>query len=63
VVYLGMHTRYVVALDGGGELTVVAQNIDGSALDAHAARGRAVRLIWQRAHNQAIGGAAGAGAN
>jgi len=63
VVYLGMHTRYVVALDGGGELTVVAQNIDGSALDAHAARGRAVRLLWQRAHNQTIGGASSAETN
>jgi putative spermidine/putrescine transport system ATP-binding protein len=56
VVYLGMHTRYQVALDGGGELMVVAQNIDGSSTDALAARGRPVRLIWQREHSQAIGG-------
>ena len=41
VVYLGMHTRYLVALAGGGELMVVAQNLDGSAVDAHAAAGRA----------------------
>jgi putative spermidine/putrescine transport system ATP-binding protein len=60
VVYLGMHTRYLVGLDGGGELTVVAQNIDGSSLDAQAAMGRPVRLVWQRAHNQEIGSAPGA---
>jgi hypothetical protein len=45
-----------VALEGGGELTVVAQNIDGSSADALAARGRPVRLTWQREHSQAIGG-------
>ncbi len=59
VLYLGMHTRYQVALDGGGDLTVVAQNIDGSSIDTLAARGRHVRLLWQRKHNQAIGDAAG----
>jgi putative spermidine/putrescine transport system ATP-binding protein len=59
VVYLGMHTRYLVALDDGGELTVVAQNLDGSATDVLAARDRPVRLIWQRKHNQAIGSASG----
>jgi putative spermidine/putrescine transport system ATP-binding protein len=57
VLYLGMHTRYQVALDGGGELTVVAQNLDGTSTDVLAARDRPVRLIWQRKHNQAIGGA------
>ena len=60
VVYLGMHTRYLVALDGGGDLTVVAQNLDGSSLDAQAAMGRPVRLIWQRQHNQEIGSGLGA---
>jgi putative spermidine/putrescine transport system ATP-binding protein len=60
VVYLGMHTRYHVALDGGGELTVVAQNLDATSMDALAARDRAVRLIWHPAHNQSVGGRAGA---
>ena len=55
MLYLGMHTRYQVALDGGGELTVVAQNLDGTSTEALAAKGRSVRLIWQRRHNQAIG--------
>jgi putative spermidine/putrescine transport system ATP-binding protein len=59
VLYLGMHTRYKVALDGGGELTVVAQNLDGTSTDALAARDRPVRLVWQRKHNQVIGGASG----
>ena len=55
VLYLGMHTRYQVALDDGGELTVVAQNLDGTSSEALAAKGRSVRLIWQRRHTQAIG--------
>ncbi len=54
VVYLGMHTRYLVELDGGGELTVVAQNLDTTSMDALAAQGRLVQLIWQRAHNQIL---------
>jgi putative spermidine/putrescine transport system ATP-binding protein len=60
VVYLGMHTRYLVDLDGGGELTVVAQNLDSTSMDALAAKGRSVRLIWQQAHNQVIGARQGA---
>jgi len=55
VLYLGMHTRYQVALDGGGELTVVAQNLDDTSSDVLAARDRPVRLVWQRKHNQVIG--------
>jgi putative spermidine/putrescine transport system ATP-binding protein len=55
VVYLGMHTRYQVTLDSGGDLTVVAQNLDSTSMDVLAARGRPVRLVWQRGHNQAVG--------
>jgi hypothetical protein len=44
-------------LDAGGELTVVAQNIDGTSTDALATRDQPVRLIWQRKHTQAIEGA------
>jgi putative spermidine/putrescine transport system ATP-binding protein len=54
VVYLGVHTRYFVHLDDGQTLKVVAQNLDTSATDALAARGRRVRLAWQRAHNQVL---------
>jgi putative spermidine/putrescine transport system ATP-binding protein len=47
VVYLGMVTRYVVAIEDG-ELTVVEQNLQTTSMDVLAARGRQVRLIWQR---------------
>jgi putative spermidine/putrescine transport system ATP-binding protein len=51
VVYLGPDTRYHVALEAGGELVVTQQNLTTSSMDALAARGRAVRLIWSRQHN------------
>jgi putative spermidine/putrescine transport system ATP-binding protein len=55
VVYLGMHTQYVVELDGGGLLTVAEQNRDAASEDAHARRGRRVRLAWDPAHNRKLG--------
>jgi putative spermidine/putrescine transport system ATP-binding protein len=55
VVYLGMHTRYVVELDAGGELTVVEQNLSTTSMEALAARGRRVCLVWDRSHNRLIG--------
>ena len=54
VVYLGMHTRYLVALDGGGDLTVVEQNLRTTSMDVRAARGRRVRLAWERAHSRSL---------
>jgi putative spermidine/putrescine transport system ATP-binding protein len=54
VVYVGMHTRYLVELDGGNELTVVEQNLATTSMEALAARGRAVTLIWDRAFNRPI---------
>jgi putative spermidine/putrescine transport system ATP-binding protein len=50
VIYLGADTRYIVALDAGGELVVTEQNLDASSAEAHAAGGRSVRLIWRRRH-------------
>jgi putative spermidine/putrescine transport system ATP-binding protein len=50
VVYLGSDTRYVVALDAGAELVVTQQNLATSSMEALAAQGRAVRLIWKRQH-------------
>ena len=50
VVYLGSETRYVVALDLGGSLVVTEQNLVTSSMEALAAQGRAVRLIWKRQH-------------
>ena len=55
VVYLGSDTRYVVALDAGGELVVTAQNHSISSMEALAAQGRAVNLIWKRQHNFPVG--------
>jgi len=54
VVYLGMHTRYVVEIDGGAVLSVVEQNRDSAAVDVQAARGRALRLAWPRALNRPV---------
>jgi putative spermidine/putrescine transport system ATP-binding protein len=50
VAYLGSETRYVVALDAGGELVVMQQNLTTSSTDALAARGRTVRLAWAEEH-------------
>jgi putative spermidine/putrescine transport system ATP-binding protein len=61
VVYLGPDTRYLVTLDAGGELVVTQQNLDTSSMEALAARGRRVRLIWKRQHNFAIGESDGGG--
>jgi putative spermidine/putrescine transport system ATP-binding protein len=62
VVYLGMNTRYLVELDLGGDpsagsglvLTVVEQNLRTTSMDVLAAKGRRVRLVWERAHNRPV---------
>jgi putative spermidine/putrescine transport system ATP-binding protein len=56
VIYLGMYTRYLVALDQGGELTVVEQNLHTTSMDVLTARGQRVRLMWERQHNRGIEG-------
>jgi putative spermidine/putrescine transport system ATP-binding protein len=55
VVYLGAVTRYLVALQGGGQLTAVQQNADDR--DSGLTAGRSVRLAWQRRHQQQLSGA------
>jgi putative spermidine/putrescine transport system ATP-binding protein len=50
VVYLGLYTRYLVELDGGSDLVVVQQNLAATSMDVLSARGKAVRLLWQREH-------------
>jgi len=47
VAYLGSVTRYDVELDGGETLIVLRQNLDTSAAEALAKRGRRVRLAWR----------------
>jgi putative spermidine/putrescine transport system ATP-binding protein len=54
VVYLGPDTRFVVALDAGGDLVVTQQNLATFSMEALALEGKAVRLIWKRQHNFAI---------
>lgn len=55
VIYLGMYTRYLVALAQGGELTVVEQNLKTTSMDVLAARDQKVRLQWDPVHNRVIG--------
>jgi putative spermidine/putrescine transport system ATP-binding protein len=52
VVYAGATVRYTVALDAGGQLSVVRQNTDGPARFAD---GR-VRLSWRREHSFQVPG-------
>jgi putative spermidine/putrescine transport system ATP-binding protein len=47
VAYLGSVTRYTVELDAGKTLVVLRQNLDTSASQALAQRGRRVRLAWR----------------
>ncbi len=55
VVYLGSVTRYVVETDHGETLVVLRQNLDTSAEQAQAERGRAVRLAWRSEHASVLG--------
>jgi putative spermidine/putrescine transport system ATP-binding protein len=54
VSYIGMVTRFVVALDRGGELQVVRQNLEMSSQEALEQQGRRVRVGWRGAHAYAI---------
>jgi spermidine/putrescine transport system ATP-binding protein len=47
--FLGVSIQYLVRLPGGEELTVIAQNSDGSEPDAFAV-GREVQLAWKPIH-------------
>ena len=60
VVYLGAVTRYIVALDGGGELVVMQQNLSTSSMEALQVKGKAVRLVWHRRHNRSVEAPTGA---
>jgi putative spermidine/putrescine transport system ATP-binding protein len=54
VVYLGAMTRYIVELDGGGELVVLQQNLTTSSMEALQVKGKAVRLQWERSNNRPV---------
>ena len=55
LLYLGASTRYHVALEGGGELTVIEQNRDAPDAGGLPQQGQPVRLVWQRRQVQPIG--------
>jgi ABC-type Fe3+/spermidine/putrescine transport system ATPase subunit len=52
--YAGPTTRFVVELDGGGELLVLRQNARTSFEDAEALRGKPVTLVWGREYTRVI---------
>ncbi|MCI0710283.1 MAG: ABC transporter ATP-binding protein [Chloroflexi bacterium] len=56
VVYLGVNTRYLVQIDGGGDLIALKQNLDQSSVDIEAVRGQRVRLIWQKDQMRLLAG-------
>jgi putative spermidine/putrescine transport system ATP-binding protein len=50
VIYVGLFTRYLVEVDGGGDLVVVAQNLKSTSMEVLSARGKRVRLSWHKDH-------------
>jgi putative spermidine/putrescine transport system ATP-binding protein len=52
--YVGMVTRYQVALQDGGRLQVVRQNLEVTSAHAMEARGRPVRVGWREDQTYAI---------
>ena len=58
VAYAGMVTRYTVALDAGGELQVIRQNVEGSSADVSSEQGREVIVGWRPEHTVAVRGSA-----
>ena len=49
VVYLGPITRYVVRLEDGSALGVLAQNLAQTSTEVRAAQGRPVQVVWNGA--------------
>jgi ABC-type Fe3+/spermidine/putrescine transport system ATPase subunit len=56
IVYLGLYTRYLVELEGGGDLVVVEQNLKTTSMDVMTMKGQHVRLSWKKEHMREIGG-------
>lgn len=50
VIYLGLYTRYLVELDGGGDLVVVEQNLKSTSMDVMQAKGQSAQLFWKKEH-------------
>jgi len=56
VAYAGMVTRFTIALDAGGELQVIRQNVEGSSADVTSEQGREVIVGWRPEHTVAVRG-------
>ena len=56
VIYLGLYTRYLVELDGGGDLVVVEQNLKTTSMDVMKIKSQKVRLYWKKEHIRQVGG-------
>lgn len=56
VIYLGIYTRYLVELEGGGDLVVVEQNLKTTSMDVIQVKGQPVRLFWDKEHVRLMGG-------
>jgi len=56
VAYAGMVTRYTVALEQGGELQLIRQNVEGTSPDAASEQGREVIVGWRPDQTVAIRG-------
>ena len=56
VAYAGMVTRYTVALEAGGELQLVRQNVEGASSEAPSEQGREVLVGWRPEHTVAVRG-------
>jgi putative spermidine/putrescine transport system ATP-binding protein len=56
VAYAGMITRYLVALDAGGELQVVRQNLEETSAEVQEQQGRKIKVGWRPEHTVAVRG-------
>jgi putative spermidine/putrescine transport system ATP-binding protein len=55
VIYLGLYTRYLVELDGGGDLVVVEQNLKTTSMDVMKVKNQPIRLLWKKEHVRYMG--------
>ena len=53
--YAGPVSRFLVALEGGGQLMVVRQNVSEDLEDVGKLEGREVTLVWARRHTRILG--------
>jgi putative spermidine/putrescine transport system ATP-binding protein len=56
VIYLGLYTRYLIELDGGGDLVVIEQNLRTTSMDVMRIKNQNVRLLWKKEHVRYMGG-------